>query len=80
MKFCFPAQKAYLAIRTEKPVHIRLNLRRYFDFGPKKSCQITPLSRKFDFPTITVNNSSKFSTQESYLAPFLRNGTKVKIL
>ena len=32
-----------------------------------------------NFPSITVVNLFKFSVQESDLAPFIDNGTKVKI-
>ena len=47
---------------------------------PKKRCTMTLLSRKFEFPASNlVNNLFKFSAQESDLAPFFGNGTKVKI-
>ena len=56
----------------------------YFDFGPiaNKRCQITPLSRKVEFPThnekITYSN---FLLREViwHLLSFIDNGTKVEI-
>ena len=39
----------------------------------------SPEQQNFNFLTITGNNLFKFSAQESDLAPFVDNGTKVKI-
>ena len=47
-----------------------------------KRWQITPLSRKFEFPAYTyikVNNLFKFSAQASDLVPFVAYGIKDKI-
>ena len=39
----------------------------------------SPWVENLNFPPITVNNLFKFSDQGSDLAPFIGNGTKVKI-
>ena len=48
----------------------------------QKKCQITILSRKFELSTHSTKQLTylfKFSAQGSDLAPFIGNGTKVKI-
>ena len=46
---------------------------------PRKGAKSCHWADNLNFPPITVNNLFKFSTQGSDLAPFIGNGTKVKI-
>ena len=59
-----------------------LNLRRYFEFLPliTKGAKSLSWAENLNFLPKTVNNLYKFSAQEINLAPFVGNGTKVKIL
>ena len=52
----------------------QLNLRRYFDLGPlaTKRCQISPMSRKFEFPAFYSKQVGRD------LGPFFGDGKKSK--
>ena len=57
--------------------------KRYFDFlwsHCQKRCQISPLSRKFEYLFSEKGGKFKLSAQGQDLAPFVGDGTRVKIL
>ena len=58
-----------------------LNLAMYLDFGPiaQKRCQISPLRRKISWLFTVKRVKFKLSGQGRELAPFVDNGTQVKI-
>ena len=47
---------------------------------PAKNAKSLPMSRKFEFPAHNSKQINQFFDQGSDLAPFIGNGTKVKIL
>ena len=60
----------------------RLNLKKIFWLWShcQKRCQISPLSRKFEYLFSEKGGKFKLSAQGQDLAPFVGDGTRVKIL